>query len=125
MITIQFIILYNENIENLCNKNPQFHDISIFCLLSDFEHKLRVKLYNIFYYEYLEIKDQFTDEINIIKKYEKIYKKLTIYKDDTTCIICTNQCNKFIKSPCCNNSYGCVDCMRIFKKCLICNKEII
>ena len=56
-------------------------------------------------------------------KIKKELDKLIIYKKDK-CIICTEECNKFIKSPCCNNSYGCYDCMLKYKKCLICHKKI-
>ena len=99
-----------------------YHEISPLCLLYQFEIKHRKHLYTYFCREYFSILQEFKNKKYIIEK-KNNFDKIIIYKKDK-CIICLEECTKFIKSPCCNNSYGCYKCMLKYKMCLICHKKI-
>ena len=49
----------------------KFHNVSIFCLLYDFEHQSRKKLYNIFYTNYLNMKKNLKIKLKIYKSKKK------------------------------------------------------
>ena len=69
------------------------------------------------------IKINFKIKLKNIPIREKI-NKLLIYKYHKKCIICENKCNKFIKSPCCNDTSSCLICILNLGKCVTCLKDI-
>ena len=108
--------------EILNSNHYYYHPLQPQCMIYEIEKKSRKYLYRDFYRNYIILLRDFKREIKLMKKMQQI-NELIVYKKDK-CAVCTDDKEKFIKSPCCKNSYGCYECMIKYRHCLICNKLI-